>query len=259
MTVTLPPPSSGCAWVTGASSGIGRALALRLARDGWRVAASARGDAALDDLAKEAAGGPGSIDPMPLDVTDEEGTRAATIAIEARNGPIVLAVLNAGTHLPISVATFDPSIFRRLHEVNVMGVVNGIAALLPRMVERRGGHIAVVSSVAGYRGLPTAAAYGATKAALINMCEALKFDLDRCGIRLSLVNPGFVKTPLTDENPFPMPFLMSAEDAADRLVRGLASGGFEITFPRRFALLLKALRCLPYRLYFPILKRATGL
>ena len=116
----------------------------------------------------------------------------------------------------------------------------------------------MVSSVAGYRGLPTSAYYGATKAALINLTESLKFDLDRLGVTIQLVSPGFVKTPLTDKNEFKMPFLMTVEDAAERLAHGLAGSGFEITFPKRFTSILKVLRCLPYRLYFPLVARMTG-
>jgi short-subunit dehydrogenase len=138
-----------------------------------------------------------------------------------------------------------------------MGAVNGIAAVLPRMIARRAGHIAIVSSVAGYRGLPSAAAYGASKAALINLAESLKPDLDKHGVRVSLVNPGFVRTPLTDRNTFPMPFLMEVDDAAAQFVAGLDKGKFEITFPRRFTFLLKLARMLPYALYFRLVKRAT--
>jgi short-subunit dehydrogenase len=139
-----------------------------------------------------------------------------------------------------------------------MGAVNGIAAVLPGFLARRAGHIAVVSSVAGYRGLPQAAAYGPTKAALINLCEALKPDLDRYQVRISVINPGFIRTPLTDLNEFPMPFLMEADVAARRIVRGLDAGKFEITFPRRFTFMLKVARMLPYALYFPMVKRTTG-
>ena len=138
-----------------------------------------------------------------------------------------------------------------------MGAVNGLAAVLPRFIARRAGHVAVVSSVAGYRGLPSASAYGPTKAALINLCESLKPDLDRFGVKISVVNPGFVRTPLTDRNPFPMPFLMEVDDAAARLAAGLDTGKFEITFPRRFTYLVKLARILPYGLYFRLVKRAT--
>ena len=139
-----------------------------------------------------------------------------------------------------------------------MGAINCLAPLLERMRARGRGRIAVVASVAGYGGLPTAAAYGATKAALINMIESLKPDCDRLGIKLQLVNPGFVKTPLTDKNDFPMPFLLPVEKAVDAFVAGLASDRFEITFPRRFALLLKLLNALPYGVYFKLIRRSTG-
>jgi NAD(P)-dependent dehydrogenase (short-subunit alcohol dehydrogenase family) len=243
-------------WITGASSGIGRALALELARGGSRVAVSARRGDELDRLAAEAA--PGRIAPYPVDVSDGAALVRVAAAIEAEMGPLDLAVFNAGTHEPVAVEAFDPAPFRRLMEINYMGAVYGIAAVLPFFLARRAGQIAVVSSVAGYRGLPQAAAYGPTKAALINLCEALKLDLDRHGVRICVVNPGFVRTPLTDRNPFPMPFLMAADDAARRIVAGLDKGAFEITFPRRFTVLVKLARMLPYGLYFRLVRRTTG-
>jgi NAD(P)-dependent dehydrogenase (short-subunit alcohol dehydrogenase family) len=242
------------AWITGASSGIGRELALRLARDGAKVAASARRREELDKLAAEM---PGRIASYPVDVADAAALALVCAEIEQANGPLDLAVFNAGTHEPVDVASFTPGPFQRLMAINYMGAVNGIAAVLPRFLERRAGHIAVVSSVAGYRGLPQAAAYGPTKAALINLCEALKPDLDRYCVRISVINPGFVRTPLTDLNPFPMPFLMEADAAADRIVKGLARGAFEITFPRRFTWLVKLARILPYALYFPLIRKTT--
>ena len=243
--------------VTGASSGIGRALALRFAGAGATVAASARRAGELERLAKEAAGGPGRIVALPVDVADEAAMARACARVESEFGPIDLAVFNAGTHAPISIAAFEAAPFRRLMEINYMGVVNGIAAVLPRFVGRRSGHIAVVSSVAGYRGLPQAAAYGPTKAALINLCEALKLDLDPLGVRISVINPGFIKTPMTDPNEFPMPFLMPVEAAAEAIVAGLERGKFEITFPRRFTFLVKLARILPYALYFPLIRKVT--
>jgi NAD(P)-dependent dehydrogenase (short-subunit alcohol dehydrogenase family) len=250
-----PTAGAGLVWITGASSGIGRALALRLARDGRTVVASARNAEALSDLAREAAG---RILPAPLDITDAALVTRTVGAIERNYGPIALAVLNAGTHLPLSADNFSAAKFRLLVDINLMGTVNCLEPVLASMRARKAGHIAVVSSVAGYGGLPTATAYGATKAALINMCEALKPDCDRLGIKLQLVDPGFVETPLTDKNPFPMPFIIPVEKAVDRFVAGLASDKFEITFPRRFALILKFLRMLPYGLYFKIIKRRTG-
>ncbi|MGH7091742.1 MAG: SDR family NAD(P)-dependent oxidoreductase [Stellaceae bacterium] len=242
------------AWITGASSGIGRALALRLAQGGTDVAASARHADALERLAEEDR----RIHPFPVDVADAEAMMRTVAAIEDGIGALDLAVFNAGTHHPVEIERFSPDPFRRLMEINFMGAVNGIAAVLPRFVARREGRIAVVSSVAGYRGLPQASAYGASKAALINLCEALKPDLDRHGVGISVINPGFVRTPLTDRNPFPMPFLMEPADAARRIARGLERGNFEIAFPRRFVLMLKLARMLPYGLYFRLVKRATG-
>jgi NAD(P)-dependent dehydrogenase (short-subunit alcohol dehydrogenase family) len=246
---------SRIAWCTGAGKGIGRATSLCLAAGGWTVVASSRTDQDLRDLADAAAGRGHRVHPYPLDVTDVRATERCVDAIEADIGPISLAVLNAGTHAPTPAKSFEASVFRNLIETNYLGTVNGLAALLPRFIARRSGRIAVVASVAGYRGLPSAAAYGASKAALINMCEALKPELDRQGVRLSLINPGFVRTPLTDRNDFAMPFLMEADDAARRLLDGIESGRFETTFPRRFTWSLKLLRCLPYALYFPLTRR----
>lgn len=246
---------NGTVWVTGAGKGLGRSLAFELARRGRAVAASARTASDLDTLSRASSALPGRIECFPLDVTDGEAVARTVEAIEAQCGPIALAVLNAGTHIPVTAAELTAEPFRTLIETNLMGVVHGLAALLPRFVARHAGHIAVVASVAGYRGLPTGAAYGATKAALINMCESLKPELDSLGIRLTLVNPGFVKTPLTDKNPFPMPFLMDVDRAAARLADGLESERFELTFPRRFTWFLKALRLLPYPLYFALTRR----
>ena len=249
------------AWITGASSGIGRALALALARQGVVVAASARSRDALESLAAEAGADAASarILPTPLDVADRVAVKAAAeAAIRVFRGPPDLAVLNAGTYLPMSAADFDAASFRTQVEINLMGSVHMLEALLPAYLAARKGHIAIVSSVAGYRGLPTAAAYGATKAALNNLAESLKYDLDRAGVKLQLVNPGFVKTPLTDRNDFKMPFLMPVDKAVARMIAGLQSGRFEITFPRRFTWQLKLLRLLPYRLYFAITRRRTG-
>jgi len=247
-----------CVWITGASSGIGRSLALHYARVGAAVAVSARRADMLAELASDAAGLSGRIVAFPVDVADAAAMARTGEAIEAALGPLDLAVFNAGTHEPVDVVRFDPGPFQRLMAINFMGVVNGIAAVLPSFIARRRGRIAVVSSVAGYRGLPQAAAYGPTKAALINLCEALKPDLDRFGVGISVINSGFVRTPLTDRNRFPMPFLISAEDAARRIARGLDRGAFEITFPRRFTWLLKLGRILPYGIYFALVRRVTG-
>jgi len=244
-------------WITGASSGIGEALALRLAQDGHEVAASARGADRLARLSDQARDAEGRIHAYPLDVTEQPAAAAALAEIERQLGPLDTAVLAAGSHHPVSARDFKAEDLARLVQVNLIGTANCLEPLLRTMIARRRGRIAIVSSVAGYRGLPTSAYYGATKAALINLAESLKFDLDRHGVILQLIDPGFVKTPLTDKNEFNMPFLIPAEEAAARIARGLESTSFEITFPRRFTYLLKLLRCLPYRLYFPLVARAT--
>ncbi|MGL4242783.1 MAG: SDR family NAD(P)-dependent oxidoreductase, partial [Beijerinckiaceae bacterium] len=182
----------------------------------------------------------------------------AAQTIATAHGPIALAFFNAGIAPYVRAPDIDVAAFRQAVDVNVMGVVNGIAAVMPAMAKQGFGQISVNASIAGYGGLPKSAAYGATKAALINMCEALKFDCDNLGLVLQLVNPGFVETPLTGKNDFPMPFLMKNEDAARRVCDGFATGGFEITFPRRFAYLLKAVNLLPYPLYFAVVGRLTG-
>jgi len=242
-------------WITGAGKGIGRAVALRFARDGATVAASARTTDDLKQLEADAQGLAGRIVGFPLDVTDEAAVGRVLGDIMQEMGLPELAILNAGTHAPTPAGKLDSATVRRLIDINLMGTVHCLTALLPGFIARGSGRIAVVASVAGYSGLPSAAAYGATKAGLINMCEALKPELDRHGVALSLINPGFVRTPLTDRNDFPMPFLMEADAAAERIVAGLRRGRFEIAFPSCFVFLLKLLRCLPYGLFFRITRR----
>ncbi len=252
-------PADGCAWVTGASSGIGRAVALALAREGWRVIASARGSGGLASLACEAVGLKGSVHPYPLDVANAQQVADEFAAFTQAHGPVALAVLNAGIYLPVEISgALDPALFAQSMQVNYMGVVNCLAPLVPAQISHGRGHVVIVSSVTGYGGLPRVAAYGPTKAALINLAESLKFDLDRAGVGISVVCPGFVDTPATADNPFPMPFLISADMAAQRILQGLQEGRFEITFPRRFTYGLKLLNMLPYRLYFLLVKRITG-
>lgn len=243
------------AWITGAGKGIGRALALALAGHGTSVAISARSTDDLAELAAAAEGLPGRVFAVPLDVTDPAGTAAAYTAIQRDLGDVDLVVLNAGTHIPMGAADFSVETLRNLVEVNLLGVGNGLAVVLPDMIARGAGHVAVTASVSGYTGLPTAAAYGATKAAVINMCEALKPELDRHGVRISVINPGFVKTPLTDRNTFRMPFLITAEQAAQYTVKGLRKGRFEIHYPWQFTMWLKLARLLPYGLYFALARR----
>jgi NAD(P)-dependent dehydrogenase (short-subunit alcohol dehydrogenase family) len=251
-------PSDGVAWVTGASSGIGEGVARELARRGYTVAATARRLEALEALARSAEGLKGRIVAHAGDVTDAERMAEVVNAIEGVHGPIALAFLNAGAYFAGAERGFDRLSVEKTLDTNLMGTVRCIAPLIAAMGNRGKGQIAINASVAGYVGLPNAPAYGASKAALINMAESLKFALDPLGITLQVVNPGFVRTPLTDRNPFPMPFLMELDDAVRRACDGFERGGFEIVFPRRLALLLKLARLMPYGLYFPAVARATG-
>ncbi len=244
-------------WITGASTGIGRALALRLADAGSKVLASARGKEKLTELAAEAAGLKGEIVAVPLDVTDDYGVRSAYENIVGAHGVPDLCVLNAGTYIPMDGAIFSADAVAKQIDLNWMGVVRVLDVLIPGMVTRRSGHIAVVGSVSGYRGLRTASAYGATKAALINMCEALHMELDDHGVKVQIVNPGFIETPLTDKNDFRMPGLMPVDKAAAAFHAGLKSSRFEITFPKRFTWTVKFMRLLPYAIYLPLMSWIT--
>lgn len=251
-------PSDGAAWVTGASSGIGATVATKLARRGWTVVGTARSEDQLAEVARRAEGARGKIVPMAGDTTDEARMAEIVATIERDHGGLALALLNAGIYKPVDGMNMALDDFRKHVAVNLTGTLNGLVPAVDAMKARQRGQLVVVSSVAGYVGLPQSAAYGATKAALINMAEALKFDLDHLGILVQIVSPGFVDTPATAQNPFEMPFLMSPEDAADKLVAGLATTRFEITFPRAFTYQLKLLRALPYWGYFPLVARATG-
>lgn len=238
------------AWVTGASTGIGREIALQLAASGVKVAASARSAAKLADLGA-------GIEVYPLDVTDANAVQATVARIEVELGPIDLAVLGAGAYTPVAASAIDPGVFSNTMAVNYMGVVNCLAGLTPRMMARGHGHVAWIASVAGYVGLPQAAAYGPTKAALINLGECLYPELKRAGVKVSVINPGFVETPLTAQNDFPMPFLMKADEAGRRSIAGLVSGRFEIAYPRRFAAILKLARLLPYPMFFKLIDKTV--
>ena len=241
-------------WIIGASTGIGRDTALAFAKAGVEVIASARSEAALASLPLESGG---RIFPYPLDVADHAATQAARARIEAERGPIDAMLFAAATWSNSKDSQATAAIIRPVFEVNIFGALNAIEAVLPAMKASKAGHIAIISSVAGFRGLPNAMAYGASKAALTHIAEALKFECDPLGVQVQVIHPGFVKTPLTDKNDFKMPFLMSSTAAAERIVTGMCGTGFEITFPRRFTWMLKVLRALPYALYFKLVGSAT--
>lgn len=236
----------GNVWITGASSGIGRELACQISREAEHVAISARTAEALIALEQDLSG----VSAYPLDVTISKDTETRVQQIIANHGPIDLAVLNAGYWKLMPADKLDLKAIQRCVDVNYLGVVRGIAALLPSMLARGQGHIAIVASIAGYRGLPNSTAYGPTKAALINLAETMKVELAPKGITISLVNPGFVDTPMTRDNPFPMPGIMTASDAAAAMLAGLKRKRYEIIFPTAFGYTMKSLRLLPNALFF---------
>lgn len=233
-------------WITGASSGIGRDVAVKLAGRGARVTVSARSADTLAALAAQHA----RITAAALDVTDRAAIGAVVAKIEAAQGPLDLVILNAGAWQPMGASGFDAGKSAQSMAVNYLGIANALEHVLPAMIARGRGHIALTASVAGYRGLPQAAAYAPSKAAVISLAEALKPDLARKGVTVSVINPGFVETPMTAVNRFPMPFLMPSHKAADAIIAGLEKGKFDIVFPWQMAALMKFARVLPYPAYF---------
>lgn len=252
------PQKSGLVWITGASTGIGRATALELARRGRTVVASARSHEHLESLVAESnrLGTPGLIFAMPLDVTDSAAVKVAVAQIEADHGPIASLFLNAGGWNKSKAGELTLDDFQATYDLNVFGVVRVLEQMLPRLKQRRSGHIAITASVAGYGGLPEAYGYCSSKAALINLAESLAIDLVGEGIKVQVVNPGFVRTPLTAQNKFPMPFLMEPEEAARRIADGFASNRFEITFPWQLVLPMKLARLFPSKLWVWGLRQA---
>lgn len=240
-------------WVTGASSGIGKELCKTLCSLGVTVIASARSTTKLEQLIAETKHEPGTIISAPLDITNNQAIDECLANLARNNSFPDLAILNAGTHDPFSAHQFCSARAKALINTNLYGTINCLDPLLRYYHEHNSGHIAVVSSAAGYSGLPTAAAYGASKAALINLCESLYLDLKKTNIKLQLITPGFVKTPLTDRNQFTMPSLISSHQAAQLIIKGLTSNSFEIRFPKLFMYTLALLKLLPYSLYFKVI------
>ncbi|MFZ5567634.1 MAG: SDR family NAD(P)-dependent oxidoreductase [Pseudomonadota bacterium] len=253
-------------WLVGASSGIGEACASLLHAHGATVFVSARQAERLQDWVArhpgtDAQGRPRAV-ALPLDVTDRRALQLATEAVAAR-GPLDLVVYSAGYYKALGAQRYSLDEMLRHEQVNYVGALYLLDAVLPRLQQQaeagQGGHLSLISSVAGFRGLPKSLAYGPTKAALINLAEALYLDLSAQGLGVSVVNPGFVETPLTAQNRFKMPALITPEVAAREMLAGWARGQFELHFPKRFTRWLKFMRLLPYRLYFPLVRKFTGL
>ena len=239
------------AWLVGASTGIGQALAQDLSKQGATLAVSARESTALRACAAAT-----NAQALPLDVTDVQSLQTAHAQIK---NPLDFVLFCAGTYKPMRTQDFDLAELKRQLDVNYVGALNLLSVVLPPMLKRGAGHISLVSSVAGYKGLPKSLAYGPSKAALTHLAQTLHMDLVGTGVQVSVVSPGFVATPLTQQNDFHMPALLTPQQASAAMLEGYADGDFEIHFPKRFSRSLKLLGLLPDALYFKMVKKATGL
>ena len=237
-------------WITGASSGIGKALSIKFAQEGWIVAASARREGLLQELTKINQ----NIHSFPLDVTNPEQCKKVFEEIKKKFNNIEISIFGTGIHDPNSEKRFNLEKIREIMEVNYFGTMNSINSVYDYYNDKKSGQISIISSVAGYRGLPAAGAYCASKSALTSFAESLRFEMMRKNVRVSLVSPGFIKTPMTDQNDFPMPMIKSPEFAAEQIYIGLTKKtGFEIHFPKAFTFFLKFLRILPNSIYFKLI------
>ena len=239
-------------WITGASSGIGRALAIKFANKGWIVAASARRENLLQELNKINK----NIYSFPLDVTNIDECKKVFKDIIEKFNDVEISIFGTGIHDPKSEKEFNLEKIRKIMEVNYFGTMNSINSVYSFYNDKKSGQISIISSVAGYRGLPAAGGYCASKSALTSFAESLHFEMKRKNVRVSLVSPGFIKTPMTDQNDFPMPMIKSPEFAAEQIYTGLVNKkSFEIHFPKTFTYFLKFLRILPNSIYFKIVEK----
>ena len=241
-------------WITGGSTGIGKALAIRFANEGWNVAISAR----RENLLKELSDRYENISPFPLDVTDKENCKNIFNQVKEKFGEIDICFFSTGTWDPKKEKDIDVEQIENVFKINFFGTVNSIKTVEEYYKNRKKGTISIVSSIAGYKGLPNSTGYGPSKSALNNLAESLYFDFGRHNVRVCLVSPGFIKTPMTDKNDFKMPFLKTPEFAADKIYDGLVNKkSFEIHFPKELTLILKFFSILPYKLYFYLIKKLT--
>ena len=241
-------------WITGASTGIGKSLAIKFSKNGWKVAISARRAEILDDISRQNE----NIFPFPLDVTNKEECKKVFFEIKNKLQNIDICVFSTGTWDPKKEKDIDIDQIENVMKVNFFGTLNSIKSVEKYFKDSGKGHISIVSSIAGYRGLPNSTGYGPSKSALNNLAESLYFDFKKYGVRISLISPGFIKTPMTDKNDFKMPFLKTSEYAADKIYHGLVNTNvFEIHFPKQLTLILKFLKILPNWLYLKLVGKLT--
>ena len=241
-------------WITGGSTGIGKALAIKFANEGWNVAISARRENLLEDLSNNNE----NIHGFPLDVTDKLKCIEIFNKIKNKFQNIDICFFSTGTWNPKKEKDIDVEQIEDVFKVNFFGTLNSIKAVEEYFKNRKEGIITIVSSIAGYRGLPNSTGYGPSKSALNNLAESLYFDFKRFNVRVCLVSPGFIKTPMTDKNDFKMPFLKTTEYAAEKIYDGLINKNiFEIHFPKSLTLILKILSFLPSKIYFSLISKMT--
>ena len=241
-------------WITGGSTGIGKALAIKFANKGWNVAISAR----RENLLKEISDNYENIYGFPLDVTDKLKCREVFEQIRNKFQDVDICFFSTGTWNPKKEKDIDVEQIEDVFKVNFFGTLNSIKAVEEYFKNKKEGIITIVSSIAGYRGLPNSTGYGPSKSALNNLAESLYFDFKRSNVRVCLVSPGFIKTPMTDKNDFKMPFLKTTEYAANKIYDGLINkNNFEIHFPKSLTLILKLFSFLPSKLYFGLIGKMT--
>ena len=241
-------------WITGASSGIGKSLAIKFANEGWNVAISAR----RENLLKEIAESHQNIKSFPLDVTDKKKCNEVFENIKKHYGNIDICFFSTGTWNPKKEKDIDVDQIEDVFKVNFFGTLNCIKAVEEYFKNKKNGTISIVSSIAGYRGLPNSTGYGPSKSALNNLAESLYFDFKRSNVRICLISPGFIKTPMTDKNDFKMPFLKTTEYAAEKIYDGLINkNDFEIHFPKSLTIILKILSFIPSKMYFSLVGKMT--
>jgi short-subunit dehydrogenase len=241
-------------WITGGSTGIGKALAIKFASKGWNVAVSARREELLNELSDQYE----NISAFPLDVTDKQKCAEVFDQIKKKYEDIDICFFSTGTWNPKKEKEIDVEQIEEVFKINFFGTVNTIKAVEQYFRDRKKGTITIVSSIAGYRGLPNSTGYGPSKSALNNLAESLYFDFKRFGVRICLVSPGFIKTPMTDKNDFKMPFIKTTDYAANKIYDGLINKNvFEIHFPKSLTIMLKILSFLPSKLYFSLVGQMT--
>ena len=241
-------------WITGASSGIGEASARKFAKEGWKVIISARRVELLEKLSKDE-----NIFSYPLDVTDSVKAKEVFKKIIEDHGYVDLCIFSSGTYERKSEKELDVQNIKHVIEVNFLGVINCVSAVEKYYKDKNNGHIAVVSSPVGYRGLPKSSGYTPSKAALNNFTQGIYFDFKKFNVKVSLITPGFIKTALTDKNEFKMPFLKSTDYAAEEIYNGLVKkNSFEIIFPLPIKIIYKLIQILPNKLYNYLISKSVN-